>query len=118
MTESSGCDDGRVCADTPFLLRGRRGEGTLPPRHQHEGLNVATAKKGVVSKVKDAITGMFSDTPARKSPKRVAAGKKAAVTAKTNKAVKAVKKAAKTAVKKAAKAVTGAKKRAPAKKSR
>ena len=40
---------------------------------------------------------MFTDKPERKSPKRVEAGKKAAVTAKVNKAAKT----AKTAVKKA-----------------
>ncbi len=65
---------------------------------------MATTKKtGIVEKVKDAITGIFtSDKPARKSPKRVAAGKKAAVTARTTKAVAATKEAAKKAVKAAA----------------
>ena len=69
-------------------------------------MHVATSKKGVVAKVKEAITGLFGDEPKRKSPKRVQAGKKSAVTAKTNKAVKS----AKTAARKAVKAVTGARK--------
>ena len=75
-------------------------------RNLNKGEHVATAKKGVVGKVKDAITGLFEDKPERKSPKRVQAGRKAAVTAKANKAVKSVKRAAKKAVT----AVTGARK--------
>ena len=74
---------------------------------------MATARKGVVAKVKDAVTGLFDDKPKRKSPKRVQAGRKAAVTAKANKAVKS----AKAAARKAVKAVTGARKTA-SKKSR
>lgn len=68
---------------------------------------MATAKKGVVAKVKDAVTGLFSDKPARKSPKRVAAGKKAAKTRAINSAVKTVKSSARKAVRK----VTGKKAR-------
>jgi hypothetical protein len=41
---------------------------------------------------------VFADKPARKSPKRVEAGKKAAVTAKVNKAAKTAKKAVNKAV--------------------
>ncbi len=69
-----------------------------------------TTKKttGLLGKMKDAVTGMFSSDPARKSPKHVEAGKKAATTAKVNKAVKTTAKA----VKKVAKKVS-----APAKKS-
>ena len=59
---------------------------------------MATTKKGVIAKVKDAVTSVFKDKPARKSPKRVEAGKKAAVTAKVNKAAKTAKKAVKKAV--------------------
>ena len=44
---------------------------------------------------------MFSSTPARKSPKNVAAGKKAATTAKVDKAVAATGKVVTKAVKKA-----------------
>ena len=71
---------------------------------------MATTKKttGLLTRMKDAVTGMFSSEPARKSPQRVAAGKKAATTAKVTKAVAATKKA----VKKVAKNVS-----APAKKS-
>lgn len=74
---------------------------------------MATTKKtGLLGKMKDAVTGMFSSEPARKSPKRVAAGKKAATTAKVNEAVTATKKA----VKKVARKVTApAKKRAKGK---
>ncbi len=71
---------------------------------------MATTKKatGILGKMKDAVTGMFPSEPARKSPQRVAAGKKAATTAKVTKAVTATKKA----VKKVAKKVS-----APVKKS-
>lgn len=71
---------------------------------------MATTKKpGLLTKMKDAVTGMFSSEPARKSPKHVEAGKKAATTAKVTKAVTATKKA----VKKVAKKVSApAKKRA------
>lgn len=70
---------------------------------------MATTKKtGLLTKMKDAVAGMFSSEPARKSPSHVEAGKKAATTAKVNKAVAATKKA----VKKVAKQVS-----APAKKS-
>ena len=71
---------------------------------------MATTKKttGLLGKMKDAVTGMFKSEPARKSPKRVAAGKKAATTAKVTKAVTATKKAVKTVAKKVS---------APAKKS-
>lgn len=69
---------------------------------------MATKKTGLIATVKEAVASVFGDKPARKSPKRVEAGKKAAVTAKVNKAAKT----AKTAVRKA---VASAKK-APAKK--
>lgn len=77
---------------------------------------MATTKKttGILGKMKDAVTGMFSSEPARKSPKRVAAGKKAATTAKVTKAVAATKKAAK----KVAKKVSAPAKKSAAKKSR
>ena len=62
---------------------------------------MATTKKttGILGRMKDAVTGMFSSKPARKSPERVEAGKKAATTAKVTKAVTATKKAVKTAAK-------------------
>ena len=44
------------------------------------------------------MASVFSEKPKRKSPKRVEAGKKAAVTAKVNKAAKTAKKAVKKAV--------------------
>lgn len=66
------------------------------------------AKKGLIAKAKDAIAGVFDDKPARKSPKRVAAGKKAATTRSMNTAVKSVKSGAK----KVARKVTGATKTA------
>ena len=71
---------------------------------------MATTKKttGILGRMKDAVTGMFSSGTARKSPERVEAGKKAATTAKGTKAVTATK----TAMKKAAKKVG-----TPAKKS-
>ena len=69
---------------------------------------MATKKTGLIATVKEAVASVFSDRPARKSPKRVEAGKKAAVTAKVNKATKTAKKAVK-------KAVTSVKK-APARK--
>ena len=71
------------------------------------------AKKGLIEQAKDAIAGVFESKPARKSPKRVAAGKKAARTRKVGEAVKAVKKTAK----KAATAVKKAVQRTPAKKT-
>ena len=76
---------------------------------------MATTKKstGILGKMKDAVSGMFSSEPARKSPKRVAAGKKAATTAKVTKAVDATKKA----VKKVAKKVTAPAKKATARKA-
>ncbi len=63
---------------------------------------MATTKKktGLLGKMKDAVTGMFSSEPARKSPKRVAAGEKAATSATVTKAVAATKKAARKAAKK------------------
>ncbi len=69
-----------------------------------------TTKKttGILGRMKDAVTGMFSSAPARKSPERVEAGKKAATTAKVTKTVTAAKKAVKKAVRKV---------RAPARKS-
>ena len=77
---------------------------------------MATSKKttGLLTKMKDAVTGMFSSEPARKSPKRVAAGKKAATTAKVNKVVKATKKA----VKKVARKITAPARKSAAKKAR
>jgi hypothetical protein len=70
---------------------------------------------GILGKMKNAVVGMFSREPARKSPKGVEAGKKAAVTAKVNEATQATGKA----VKKAAKAVAapGRKSTGKAKKS-
>jgi hypothetical protein len=59
---------------------------------------MATKKTGLIATVKEAVASVFSDKPARKSPKRVEAGKKAAVTAKVNKAAKTAKKAVKKAV--------------------
>ena len=72
---------------------------------------MATTKKttGILGKMKAAVTGMFSSTPARKSPAHIEAGKKAATTAKVDKAVATTKKAAKKVVRKVA---------APAKKAR
>lgn len=70
------------------------------------------SKSGLLGKVKDAVTGIFTSEPARKSPKRVAAGKKAATTAKVTKAVGATKKA----VKKVARKVAAPVKKAAAKK--
>jgi hypothetical protein len=77
---------------------------------------MATTKKttGILGKVKAAVSGMFSSEPARKSPKRVAAGKKAATTAKVTQAVKATRKA----VKKVAKKVTTPTKKTAAKKGK
>ena len=68
---------------------------------------MATTKKttGILGRMKDAVTGMFSSTPARKSPGRVEAGKKAATTAKVTKAVAVTKKAARKTVKKVGKKV-------------
>jgi hypothetical protein len=65
---------------------------------------MATTKKttSILGKMKDAVTGMFSSAPARKSPKRVAAGKKAATTAKVHKVVKATEKAVKKVARKVA----------------
>ena len=76
---------------------------------------MATTKKttGILGKMKDAVSGMFSSEPARKSPKRVAAGKKAATTTKVTRAVKATKKA----VKKVAKKVAPSAKKSTTKKS-
>ena len=74
---------------------------------------MATKKTGLIAKVKEAVTSVFSDKPERKSPKRVEAGRKAAVTAKVNKAAKTAKKAVKKAVATVTKAP--AKKRARAK---
>ena len=55
---------------------------------------MATTKKttGILGRVKAAVSGMFSSEPARKSPKHVAAGKKAATTANVTRAVKATEK--------------------------
>ena len=53
-----------------------------------------TKKTGLLGKMKDAVSGLFSSKPARKSPERVEAGKKAATTAKVNRAVKGTEKAA------------------------
>ncbi|MEP7300619.1 MAG: hypothetical protein ABI699_03760 [Caldimonas sp.] len=87
---------------------------------------MATAKKspGILDKMKSAVTGLFTDDDKRKSPKRVAAGKKAATTAKVTKAVTATRKAAKKVVakttpgaNKVAKKVTGAARKASAKKA-
>ena len=76
---------------------------------------MATTKKtGILGRMKDAVTGMFSSQPARKSPERVEAGKKAATTAKVTKAVTATK----TAAKKAAKAVSPATKKGAGRKRR
>ena len=77
---------------------------------------MATTKKttGILGRMKDAVTGMFSSAPARKSPERVEAGRKAATTAKVDKAVDTTKKA----VKKAAKTVAAPAKKAKAKKRR
>jgi hypothetical protein len=79
---------------------------------------MATRKTtGVLTKMKDAVTGMFSSKPARKSPKRVAAGKKAATTAKVNKAVTATEKAVKKVVRKVVKKVSAPVKKRPVRKS-
>lgn len=59
---------------------------------------MATKKTGFIATVKEAVASVFGDKPARKSPKRVEAGKKAAVTAKVNTAAKTAKKAVKKAV--------------------
>ena len=80
-----------------------------------EGVHRMATKKSVVEKVKDAVTGLFKDEPARKSPKRVAAGKKAASTRAAHGAVKSAKTTAKkavTATKKAATKTAGAVKKA------
>ena len=57
---------------------------------------MATTKKttGILGRMKNAVTGMFSSTPA-KSPERVEAGKKAATTAKVKKGVATTRKAVK-----------------------
>ena len=60
---------------------------------------VTKKSPGLLSKMKDAVAGMFSSDPARKSPQRVEAGKKAATTAKVHEAATATKKAAKSAAK-------------------
>ncbi len=73
-------------------------------------------KKGVVERVKDAVSGLFSSNPERKSPKRVAAGEKAATTAKANKAGKGVETAVKKTVGATRKAVKKTVRKAPAKK--
>ena len=77
---------------------------------------MATTKKstGILGRMKDVVTGMFSSEPARKSPQRVEAGKKAATTAKVTKGVTATKKA----VKKVAKKVAAPAKKTGARKSR
>jgi len=77
---------------------------------------MATTKKttGILGRMKAAVTGMFSGAPARKSPERVEAGKKAATTAKVNNVVTTTKKA----VKKAARTVGAPVKKARARKSR
>ena len=77
---------------------------------------MATAKKttGLLGKMKDAVTGMFKSEPARKSPERVAAGKKAATTAKVTEAVTATKKA----VKKVARKVSAPARKRAAKRGR
>ena len=61
---------------------------------------MATTKKtpGIIDKVKDAVTGLFTRDEHHKSPKRVAAGKKAAATRAGHEAVTATKKAVKKAV--------------------
>ncbi len=64
-----------------------------------------TKTTGILGKMKNAVAGMFSSAPARKSPERVEAGKKAATTAKVTKAVATTKKVAKKAVKKVGKKV-------------
>lgn len=71
-------------------------EGTLAaPVQTTKDKLMATAKKtGIFDKVKGAVSNLFSSTPQRKSPAKVAAGKKAATTAKVNKAVTATKKVA------------------------
>ena len=83
---------------------------------------MATKKTGIMDKVKGAVsdmtgavTGMFKDDPKRKSPKRVAAGKKAAVTRGAKKAVKS----ARATVAKVAKKATARKSagKAPARKA-
>jgi len=60
-------------------------------------------KKGLLEQAKDAIVGVFETKPTRNSPKRVAAGEKAARTRKVNDAVKEVKKTARKAVRTTAK---------------
>ena len=81
---------------------------------------MATSKKttGLLTKMKDAVTGVFSSKPARKSPKRVAAGKKAATTAKVNKAVAATERAVEKVVKKVVKKINAPAKKRTARKSR
>jgi uncharacterized membrane protein (UPF0182 family) len=69
---------------------------------------MATKKTGIVETVKSAVVGFFDPKPARKSPKRVAAGKKAATTAKVTKVAKAAKKSVKKAVAATKKAATKA----------
>ncbi len=73
-----------------------------------------TNKPGILSKVKAAVSGMFSKEPARKSPERVEAGKKAATTAKVDSAVKSTE----SAVKKVAKKAGASAKKRSARKSR
>ena len=77
---------------------------------------MATTKKttGILGRMKAAVTGMFSGAPARKSPERVEAGKKAATTAKVNNVVTTTKKA----VKKTARKVGAPVKKVGARKSR
>ena len=74
-------------------------------------------KKGVVEKVKDAVSSLFSSTPERKSPQRATAAKKAATTSKAKKAVKSAKTAVKKSVGATKKAVKKAVGKTPAKKS-
>ena len=61
-----------------------------------------TKKTGILGRMKEAVAGMFKSDPARKSPKRVEAGRKAATTAKVDKAAGATEKAVKAVAKKAA----------------
>ena len=69
---------------------------------------MATRKTGIVETVKAAVVNFFDTEPARKSPERVAAGKKAATTARVTKVVKTAKKSAKRAVAATKKAATKA----------
>jgi len=73
-----------------------------------------TKTTGLLTKMKNAVAGMFSGKPPRKSPQHVAAGKQAATTAKVDKAVTATKKV----VKKVAKKVSAPAKRGAARKRR